>query len=282
MINEFAPAKINLCLHVTGQNRDGYHVLDSLVLFTAFGDRISVSPDTGWGLELSGPYGQDIPQGAKNLVWRAAEMTIPGAGASIKLEKNLPPAAGIGGGSSDAAAAIRALSKLYPNAERLKADLTDLGADVPVCMSAELSRMRGIGEKLIRMGPPPSLPILLVNPGVSLNTAEVFQALEQKENLALPEDIPNPNDLPNWLNWLTAQRNDLERPAIKLRPVIGTVLAALNAFSGTKLARMSGSGATCFAITETAAQCESLAALLKQCYPDWWVVATQSLTRSVV
>ena len=282
MISEFAPAKINLCLHVTGQNRDGYHVLDSLVLFTTFGDWISVSPDTHRGLKLSGPYGQDIPQGAENLVWRAAEMTNPGGGGSIQLEKNLPPAAGIGGGSSDAAAAIRALSKLYPNVQRLELDLTDLGADVPVCMSAELTRMRGIGEKLTRMGPPPSLPIVLVNPGVALNTAEVFQTLEQKENAALPDDMPRSNDLSNWLNWLNAQRNDLERPAIKLRPVIGAVLAALNAFSGTKLARMSGSGATCFAITETAEQCESLAALLKQSYPDWWVVATQSLTRSGV
>lgn len=280
MINEFAPAKINLCLHVTGQNRDGYHVLDSLVLFTAFGDRISVSPDTNWGLKLTGPYGQDVPQDVDNLVWRAAEMTNPGKGGSIQLEKNLPTAAGIGGGSSDAAAAIRALSKLYPNAERLELDLTDLGADVPVCMSAELTRMGGIGEQLIRMGPPPSLPIVLVNPGVDLKTAEVFQALEQKENTALPDDMPRSNDLSNWLNWLNAQRNDLERPAIKLRPVIGTVLAALNAFSGTKLARMSGSGATCFAITETAEQCETLAAVLQQRYPDWWVVATQSLTRS--
>ena len=280
MINEFAPAKINLCLHVTGQNRNGYHELDSLVLFTTCGDRISVSQDKDWTLKLSGPYGQDIPQGAENLVWRAAEMTTPGGGGIIQLEKNLPPAAGIGGGSSDAAAAIRALSKLYPNADRLELDLTDLGADVPVCMSAELTRMGGIGEKLIRMGPPPSLPIVLVNPGVALNTAEVFQALEQKENPALPDKMPRSNDLSNWLNWLNAQRNDLELPAIKLRPVIGTVLAALNAFSGTKLARMSGSGATCFAITETAEQCETLAALLRQRYPDWWVVATQSLTRS--
>ena len=282
MINEFAPAKINLCLHVTGQNKDGYHALDSLVLFTKFGDRISVSPDTDWGLKLSGPYGQNVPKGAENLVWRAAEMTNPGDGASIQLEKNLPPAAGIGGGSSDAAAVIRALSQLYPNAERLELDLMDLGADVPLCMTAELTRMRGIGEKLVRMGAPPSLPIVLVNPGVSLNTADVFQALEQKENPALPDDMPSPKDLFNWLNWLNARRNDLERPAIKLRPVIGAVLAALNDFSGTKLARMSGSGATCFAITETAEQCEVLAALLKQSYPDWWVVATQSLTRSVV
>ena len=280
MINEFAPAKINLCLHVTGQNGNGYHELDSLVLFTTFGDRISVSQDKDWTLKLSGPYGQDIPQGAENLVWRAAEMTTPGGGGIIQLEKNLPPAAGIGGGSSDAAAVIRALSKLYPNADRLELDLTDLGADVPVCMSAEFTLMGGIGEKLIRMGPPPSLPIVLVNPGVALNTAEVFQALEQKENPALPDDMPRSNDLSNWLNWLNAQRNDLELPAIKLRPVIGTVLAALNAFSGTKLARMSGSGATCFAITETAEQCETLAALLQQHYPDWWVVATQSLTRS--
>ena len=282
MINEFAPAKINLCLHVTGQNKDGYHALDSLVLFTKFGDRISVSPDTDWGLKLSGPYGQNVPKGAENLVWRAAEMTNPGDGASIQLEKNLPPAAGIGGGSSDAAAVIRALSQLYPNAERLELDLMDLGADVPLCMTAELTRMRGIGEKLVRMGAPPSLPIVLVNPGVSLNTADVFQALEQKENPALPDDMPSPKDLFNWLNWLNARRNDLERPAIKLSPVIGAVLAALNDFSGTKLARMSGSGATCFAITETAEQCEVLAALLKQSYPDWWVVATQSLTRSVV
>lgn len=280
MINEFAPAKINLCLHVTGQNRNGYHELDSLVLFTTCGDRISVSQDKDWTLKLSGPYGQDIPQGAENLVWRAAEMTTPGRGGIIQLEKNLPPAAGIGGGSSDAAAVIRALSKLYPNADGLELDLTDLGADVPVCMSAELTRMGGIGEKLIRMGLPPSLPIVMVNPGVALNTAEVFQALEQKENAALPDDMPRSHDLSNWLNWLNAQRNDLELPAIKLRPVIGTVLAALNAFSGTKLARMSGSGATCFAITETAEQCETLAALLQQRYPDWWVVATQSLTRS--
>ena len=282
MINEFAPAKINLCLHVTGQNKDGYHELDSLVLFTKFGDRISVSPDTDWGLKLSGPYGQNVPKGAENLVWRAAEMTNLGDGASIQLEKNLPPSAGIGGGSSDAAAVIRALSQLYPNAERLELDLMDLGADVSLCMTAELTRMRGIGEKLVRMGAPPSLPIVLVNPGVSLNTADVFQALEQKENPALPDDMPSPKDLSNWLNWLNARRNDLERPAIKLRPVIRAVLVALNDFSGTKLARMSGSGATCFAITETAEQCEILAALLKQSYPDWWVVATQSLTRSVV
>ena len=280
MINEFAPAKINLCLHVTGQNKDGYHALDSLVLFTKFGDRISVSPDTDWGLKLSGPYGQNVPKGAENLVWRAAEMTNPGDGASIQLEKNLPPAAGIGGGSSDAAAVIRALSQLYPNAERLELDLMDLGADVPLCMTAELTRMRGIGEKLVRMGAPPSLPIVLVNPGVSLNTADVFQALEQKENPALPDDMPSPKDLFNWLNWLNARRNDLERPALKLQPAIGAVLAALNAFEGTKLARMSGSGATCFAITETAEQCDSLAALLKHRYPNWWVVATQSLTDS--
>ena len=280
MIDEFAPAKVNLCLHVTGQNSDGYHLLDSLVLFTAFGDRLSVSPQTDWVLKLSGPYAQDIPQGADNLVLRAGEMTNPGGGAFIHLEKNLPPAAGIGGGSSDAAAAIRALSKLYPKAWAPETDLTGLGADVPVCMCADLTRMSGIGERLTRMGPPPSVPIVLVNPGVSLNTADVFQSLAQKENPPLPADIPSPNDLSNWLIWLTAQRNDLERPALKLQPAIGAVLAALNAFEGTKLARMSGSGATCFAITETAEQCDSLAALLKHRYPNWWVVATQSLTDS--
>lgn len=276
MIEQLAPAKINLCLHVTGQRSDGYHLLDSLVLFTTFGDRLLVAPDTKWTLKLTGPYGSDVPPGPENLILRAAATTQAALGAKIKLQKNLPPASGIGGGSSDAAATIRALSKIYPSAEPSLADLVNLGADVPVCMSTQLTRMQGIGDKLCRLGPAPLLSILLVNPGVALKTAEVFHMLESKENPALGDTMPSPADLPNWLSWLGEQRNDLERPAMKLQPEIATVLKVLAAFPATKLARMSGSGATCFAIIEDGEKCKALAAMLKRRYPRWWVVATQS------
>ena len=276
MIEQRAPAKINLCLHVTGQRSDGYHLLDSLVLFTEFGDRVSIVPDTSWTLNCTGPFGSDVPQGSDNLVLRAATIVSEAEGAVIRLEKNLPPSSGIGGGSSDAAATIRALSKIYPSVEPTIADLVKLGADVPVWMSNHLTRMQGIGDQLTRLGPPSSIPIILVNPGVSLSTADVFNALETKENLPLPETMPNPADLSNWLGWLGEQRNDLEQPAIKLQPEIAKVLGVLSAFPETKLARMSGSGATCFAILEDSERRDAVAALIRKQHPNWWLVATQS------
>lgn len=276
MIEQRAPAKINLCLHVTGQRSDGYHLLDSLVLFTEFGDRVSIIPDTNWTLNCTGPFGSDIPQGSENLVLRAATIVSEAEGAVIRLEKNLPPSSGIGGGSSDAAATIRALTEMYPSVDPTIADLVNLGADVPVCMSTQLTRMQGIGDRLTRLGSAPSIPIILVNPGVSLPTADVFNALETKENLPLPEIMPDPTDLSNWLGWLGEQRNDLEQPAMKLQPEIARVLEVLSAFPETKLARMSGSGATCFAILEDSERRDALAAFIRKQHPNWWVVATQS------
>ena len=276
MIEQRAPAKINLCLHVTGQRSDGYHLLDSLVLFTEFGDRVSIIPDTNWTLNCTGPFGSDIPQGSENLVLRAATIVSEAEGAVIRLEKNLPPSSGIGGGSSDAAATIRALTEMYPSVDPTIADLVNLGADVPVCMSTQLTRMQGIGDRLTRLGSAPSIPMILVNPGVSLPTADVFNALETKENLPLPEIMPDPTDLSNWLGWLGEQRNDLEQPAMKLQPEIARVLEVLSAFPETKLARMSGSGATCFAILEDSERRDAVAALIRKQHPNWWVVATQS------
>jgi 4-diphosphocytidyl-2-C-methyl-D-erythritol kinase len=258
-----APAKINLALHVTGQRADGYHLLDSLVMFADFGDSVTVSRADEISMQVSGPLAAGVPVDQRNLCWRAAELF--GEGAQIHLGKHLPHAAGIGGGSSDAAAVLNAMAQLY--GARDLDDLT-LGADVPVCRLARSARMSGIGEELQPL-PLPELPALLVNPGVEVPTPVVFKGLASKDNP--PMTTPPTGGVLDLIEWLHEQRNDLEAPAVDAAPVIATVLEDLRNLPGARLARMSGSGATCFALFETQNQAEQAGKALSLARPEWWV-----------
>ena len=271
MIRTFAPAKLNLCLHVTGVRRDGYHLLDSLVMHVDVGDQIWVDDSDHLTLSISGPFDKEIPIGPENLVLRAASLLSNDQGAQILLEKNLPPAAGIGGGSSDAAATVRGLCLLRQTPKPDLNSLVSLGADVPVCMTAELTRLRGVGEKLDFLGAPPELAFVLINPRIGVSTNQVFEALEIKSNSGLRDDMPDPSDLDEWLVWLNSQRNDLEQPASIIAPVILNVLDALKALPKAMLVRMSGSGATCFAIMRDRQSAKAAAAHLQRAHPSWWV-----------
>ncbi len=253
-IEAFAPAKINLTLHVTGQRPDGYHLLDSLVVFADLGDRLWLEAGPALSLEVTGEFAAGVPTDARNLVWRAAELA--GWTGHIRLEKNLPHGAGIGGGSSDAAALLRALGA--------SVDAVALGADVPVCVLSRAARMQGIGEALTPVDLAP-LHAVLVNPGVHVATPAVFKALERKDNAPMA-DMPN-GDV---LEWLRAQRNDLETPALHCAPELARVRTALEAFDTAQLVRMSGSGATFFALMPARADADAAVRALQAAHPDWW------------
>jgi len=270
MTKTFAPAKINLTLHVTGQRADGYHLLDSLVMFADVGDRVRVVPAESLSLEVTGPMAEGVPADATNLVWKAAALhDLPVA---ITLEKHLPTAGGIGGGSSDAAATLFAMADLTGNTT-MPEGATGLGADVRVCLARQAARMRGIGEEVQQLEGVPELHVVLANPGVAMSTPEVFAALETKNNEPMPKRIPRWRGAWSAIDWISKQRNDLEEPALKLAPVIGDVLAALSALPGARMARMSGSGATCFALFEDRAEADAAADDLADAHPDWWVTA---------
>ncbi len=262
---EAAPAKINLALHVTGQRSDGYHLLDSLVAFADIADKVTVAAADRPSFAVTGPMADGVPVDASNLVLRAAEWFAPGVPVAITLDKHLPAAAGIGGGSSDAAATLRALARLTGRA--VPAGVAVLGADVPVCMDPLAQRMEGVGEVLTRLAPLPPAHLVLVNPRVHTPTPAVFKALAQKHNSPLPP-IPAFADAQALIGWLRGTRNDLQAPAIAGAPVIAAVLAALEC---APLARMSGSGATCFALFDSAPPAAALAARLRRADPDWWV-----------
>lgn len=272
----FAPAKINLTLHVTGQRTDGYHLLDSLVVFADIGDRITVQAAEKMSLNVVGPMRAGVPTDGGNLVMKAAELL--GVPADITLEKHLPAAAGIGGGSSDAAAALRALCDLsglpFPNV----GDLLRLGADVPVCARPGWQRMAGIGETVTEISGGQNWPVLLINPRVEVPTPAVFKALRAKDNPPMPSTFPNWADRQSALLWLRDQRNDLEAPAIEAASEIGGVLSALKASDGCDLARMSGSGATCFGLFADKASCAAAAHHLQSKQPNWWIVPAQILS----
>lgn len=356
-----APAKVNLTLHLRGQRADGYHLLDSLVVFPQIGDRVRVEPAENLSLEISGPFAKALPgqrcsteamrtepkdagtapllpgstfagsppapagetitaamdmgaedagagnarvpdrtsidraakhvagepSGAEasrradldadNLMLRAARALAAHHGragrVALSLEKNLPVASGLGGGSSDAAAALSLLARLWqvkiPDTLALA-----LGADVPVCLRApQPTRMRGIGEQLAPSPPLPGFWMVLVNPGIAVPTAEVFASVADRN----PPKAPAPpehgfRDFNAFTSWLATQRNDLEAPARRLCPEIGQVLAAL---SSAPLARMSGSGASCFALLPDRHEAEALAGRLQSACPGWWVAAAE-------
>lgn len=272
-IERLARAKVNLTLHVTGQRPDGYHLLDSLVCFADIGDRITVRKARRTTLTVTGPFAAEVPDGPDNLVLKAA--SLMDVAAEITLDKRLPVASGIGGGSADAAATLEALAELGGRPLPSDADVLSLGADVPVCLAGGLVRMTGIGEGLNRLAPRMSWPMVLVNPGIPVATAEVFRRLARRDNPPMPEDVLEENYI-EFPDWLGHQRNDLEAPAIGIAPVIGDVLDALRDETGCRIARMSGSGATCFALFDDVAQAEAAVAAINADHPDWWAVVAIS------
>ena len=269
-VEEPAPAKINLTLHVTGRRADGYHLLDSLVVFADVGDVVRVRRADAVSLSVTGPMAAGVPTGAENSVLRAAALI--GVKAAITLDKHLPSAAGIGGGSSDAAACLRALARLGGVAVP---EALSLGADVPVCLRAQAARMREIGADVEPVGDLPVLDAVLVNPGVPVATPEVFARLARRDNPAMPKRLPRGHAKADFVRWLAAQRNDLEGPARAICPQIGDVLDRLGASKACALARMSGSGATCFGIFPDSGAARRAAARIEAERPDWWVTPTR-------
>ncbi len=284
-VNVFAPAKINLTLHVTGQRDDGYHFIDSLVTFGPMGDQIVLQDGNTLWLTVEGPEAAGVPADMDNIALRAAMQVAGARGAAMTLHKNLPVASGIGGGSADAAAAFRGMMVLgeigdspadglwaSPDVllETQARGLLVLGADVPMCLFSRPCRVRGIGEK-IALVDLPDLPAVLVNPRVPVATPEVFCALAKRDNAPMPDVLPNFGDATALIDFLATCRNDLQQPAIEAVPEIGRVLDILDRTEGCKLARMTGSGATCFGLFADAQAARDAARRLFQEHPDWWV-----------
>jgi len=281
-VKTFAPAKVNLTLHITGQRDDGYHLIDSLVSFADVGDVVSVSRAERTSLTVSGPFAADVPTDGGNLVLKAVGLF--GEPVEVALEKNLPAAAGIGGGSADAAATVKAVSQVLDVSIPDDQALLSLGADVPVCMMTGLVRMRGIGELLEPISTEPlGWPMVLVNPGVPVSTPDVFKALNCKTNSPMDDQFESgvvPHHQDAFFDWLEQQRNDLEAPAISLAPVIGDVKSALQNQSGCRLARMSGSGSTCFGLFECDDKARRAAGKLSAEHPEWWVAVSNGQATS--
>ncbi len=279
---EAAPAKVNLTLHVLGRRADGYHELESLVVFADVCDEIVVTPAPADVLRVTGPFARAAGSGENNLVARALaafrsrwpERLPPGL--QIDLHKNLPVAAGLGGGSADAAAALRALASLgdTPLAMAELADLAlRLGADVPACLLSRPCEIRGVGEIIHPLPEFPQLHLVLVNPLQPVVTADVFRRLRQRDNPPMPP-LPAPLTRPAQLGlWLAETRNDLEPAAVEVLPLIGHLVARLGQVEGCMLARMSGSGATVFGLFGSNAQAHAAAHELRADWPDYWVAA---------
>ena len=280
MIRVDAPAKLNLYLHVTGRRADGYHELDSLVSFTAFGDTLEIAPAEAPALELSGPFASGLEAG-DNLATRAAAALAGKLGRAahlrIVLEKRIPVAAGLGGGSADAAALLRGLARLWrlgpEHADILGEVALGLGADVPVCLHGRAACMAGIGERLSAPPPLPPCAVLLVNPGVPVPTGRVFAARQGPYSGAARIE-ESPADAGALAALLRERRNDLEAPALAEAPAIGRVLARLDGAPGCLLARMSGSGGTCFGLFAGEAEAAAAARAIARAHPAWWVQPT--------
>lgn len=266
---ERARAKINLALHVTGRRPDGYHLLDSLVVFAGTGDRLTAVASNAMTLTIDGPQATGLSAGADNLVMRAASLIAGGRGAAIHLEKVLPVASGIGGGSADAAATLRLLSRLWGVPLPPARAVLTLGADVPVCLAGRAVRMTGIGEGLTPVPPLPKVWLVLVNPGEAVATPAVFGALQRRDNAPLPP-VPDLTDAAALAAWLAGTRNDLEPAAETLCPAIAHVRAALMDQPGCLFARMSGSGATCFGLFADYEGAANAVAAIGRDHPEWW------------
>ena len=278
-------AKINLTLEVTGKRPDGYHELDSLIVFAGVGDRLSLEPAERFELIVEGPQGQGLSGDDDNLVMRAAALLLrhaqPGAdlpALRLRLEKRLPVASGIGGGSADAAAALVLLADRMTLTARPGTDeiVSALGADVPVCLFARPALVGGLGDEIERAPPLPPAWLVLANPGRPLSTPAVFKAREGPFSPKSPwtEAVISAQDLAERLR---ERRNDLEAPAKRLMPEIDEVLTALEATESCLLARMSGSGATCFGLFAERAAAETAAAELERAHPNWWLASAPML-----
>ena len=285
-VRELAPAKINLALHVTGQRADGYHLLETIVTFADMGDRLEFRPADEDRLTLSGRFSGAIGGGSDNLVARARDglrallqaRGIKTPSVAIHLEKNLPVASGIGGGSADAAATLRGLLRLW-NAGDLARDEIEtlalsLGADVPMCLAGRPAIAGGIGEKLSPLPEMPRFSMVLGNPLRGVSTPEVFSRLVSRNNPGIA--LPATGD---WMSMLAGLRNDLERPACELVPDI-RVLCDLLRDHGALLARMSGSGATCFGIFTSMDGADRATAALQAARPNWYFASTQTVAGS--
>ena len=283
VIEAFAPAKINLFLHVGEKRGDGFHDLQSLVVFVDVGDTLAFSPSPELTLTLHGPFASGLEAEDDNLVLRAAQALAkhtgrPAAKAAIRLMKQLPVASGIGGGSADAAAVLRGLTRLWAldlSWTELRAVAETIGSDVPVCVESKASWMEGRGERVMPAATLPQMPMLVVNPGIAVSTAEVFRTLATRHgtgriNRATP--LSSPREL---IAFLTKTSNDLQAPAQQIAPVIGHVLDELSRMPGVELWRMSGSGATCFALFDDQNAAEMAQVALSHTHPDWWVRATR-------
>ena len=292
-LTEVALAKVNLSLRVLGRRPDGYHELESIVAFATTGDRLSLAFGPVFELRIDGPFQAELA--GENLVAKAAHIAAEAAGGALQSElqspsqsglqsgrvtltKNLPVAAGLGGGSADGAAMLRLLQRANP-ALAGKLDwpslALQLGADVPACLASRAALMTGIGERLAPIAQLPPVAILLVNPRVPLATAAVFRALAAPP---IAGDVPSLQpptyrDFADMIAGLAASSNDLEPAARRLCPPIGDVLASLGRLPGARLVRMSGSGPTCFALFATLAEAEAAARLVGQAQPNWWVAA---------
>jgi 4-diphosphocytidyl-2-C-methyl-D-erythritol kinase len=284
VVREFARAKVNLTLHILGKRPDGYHELESLVVFADLCDELSFRPGPIDHLRLRGPFAGAVD--GENLVFKAKRMAAAWLGRELlgdfELEKNIPVAAGLGGGSSDAAATIRILLEAYAASsepDTLIEKVAAIGADVPVCLYHRPAWMRGLGEHLTPAGNVAALPAVLVNPGVKLSTAAVFERLAAApyegsgdNSLTLADrDFSTPEKA---ATSLAAGRNDLETPAAALEPAINEVLDALRKQEGCLLARLSGSGPTCFGLFPSEAAAGQAASEIVKDHPSWWSVAT--------
>jgi 4-diphosphocytidyl-2-C-methyl-D-erythritol kinase len=276
-IERRAHAKLNLDLLVTGRRADGYHELDSLVVFAGACDILEVADADGLSLRVDGPFADAVPAGDGNLVLAAARELAWAARieprAALRLTKRLPVASGLGGGSADAAAALLALDELWETGlgeTRLRDLALTLGADVPVCVWGRTARMRGIGERLDPVRGLPELPLLLVSPGVPVATAAVFAALSPPDDPEPRQPLPLHSSVVRLAAWLIESRNDLEPPAIELVPEIGAALELLRALPDCLLARMSGSGGTCWALFADDARLARAEAALAEARPGWW------------
>lgn len=285
-VTELAPAKINLALHVTGQRPDGYHLIESIVTFADVGDSLTFSPADEDRLTLSGPFAAAITSGAGNLVASARDglrrllqaRGLEAPAVAIHLEKNLPVASGIGGGSADAAATLRGLLRLWSagsiSMDEIEALALSIGADVPMCMAGRPLIASGIGEKLSPLTGMPRFTMVLGNPLRGVSTPEVFSRLASRQNPGLVLNDPR-----NWMSILTAARNDLQDPASDLVPEIGKLCDLLRS-QGAVLTRMSGSGATCFGIFDSRPSADHAVGMLQAARPDWYFASTETIAGS--
>ncbi len=272
-----APAKVNLTLHVTGQRTDGYHLLDSLVVFAGIYDEITATTASDLQLRVSGPFSEGVPTDESNLVLRAARVLQAARGvklgAHLTLEKNLPHAAGIGSGSSDAAITLAILAQLWdvPPLPANAPEVVALGADVPVCLSApQPVRMTGIGDHLTACTALPDCALVLINPRVAVPTGAVFDGLASKQNPAMGT-LREGLNFGDFAKWLSTQRNDLAAPARAITPEVDAALLKLSRMPKVAYAGMSGSGATCFGLTRNMADARDVARAIQVAEMNWWV-----------